>query len=55
MCPESFGDIRFDLGALLVGRMWSVIPIMVYITLYPGIHCVKTQYLVTSAKEILNS
>ena len=45
MCPE-FGDIRFDLGALLEGRMWSLIPIMMYIS--PIISCrgldVKTTY-----------
>ena len=33
MCPESFGDVRFNLGALLEGRMLSLIPIMVYISL----------------------
>ena len=22
MCPESFGDVRFDLLALLEGQMW---------------------------------
>ena len=32
MCPKSFGDDRFDLGALLEGRMWSLITIMVYIS-----------------------
>ena len=36
MCPESFGDVRFDLGALLQGRMWSLIPLMVYISLTIG-------------------
>ena len=36
MCPESFGDVRFDLGALLEGQMWSLIPIMVYISLIIG-------------------
>ena len=34
MCPKSFGGVRFDLGALLEGQIWSFIPIMVYITLY---------------------
>ena len=36
MCPESFGDVRVDHGALLEGRMWSLIPIMVYIALIIG-------------------
>ena len=36
MCPESFGDVRFDIGALLEGHMWSLIPIMVYISLIIG-------------------
>ena len=36
MCPESFGDVRFDLGALFEGRMWSLIPIMAYISLIIG-------------------
>ena len=36
MCPESFDDVRFDLGARLEGRMWSLIPIMVYISLIIG-------------------
>ena len=33
---ESSGVVRFDLGALLEGRMWSLIPIMVYISLIIG-------------------
>ena len=36
MCPESFGDVRFDHGTLSEGRMWSLIPIMVYISLIIG-------------------
>ena len=36
MWPESFGDVRFDFGALLEGQMWSLIPIMVYISLIIG-------------------
>ena len=36
MCPESFGDVRFDLGALLEGQMWSLIPVMVYISIIIG-------------------
>ena len=36
MCPESFGDVKFDLGPLLKGLMWSLIPIMVYISLIIG-------------------
>ena len=36
MCLKSFGDARFDLGALLEGRMWSLMPIMVYISLIIG-------------------
>ena len=51
MCPESFGDVRFDIGALLEGRMWSLIPIMVYISLI--ICCrgldVKTTYGISCA------
>ena len=34
--PRIFGDDRFDLGALLEGRMWSLIPVMVYISLIIG-------------------
>ena len=46
MCPQSFGDVRFDLGAVLEGRMWCLIPIMVYISLIIGPRClyVKTTY-----------
>ena len=33
---ESSVVVRFDLGALLEGRMWSLIPIMVYISLFIG-------------------
>ena len=33
MCPESFRDVRFDLGALLEGRIWSLIPRLVYTSL----------------------
>ena len=33
MCPESFGDVRFDLGSLFQGQMWSLIPLIVYISL----------------------
>ena len=37
MCPESFGDVRFDLGALLEGRLWSLIPNNgVYLPYYNG-------------------
>ena len=36
MCPESFGDVRFHLGAFFEGRKWSLIPIMVYISLIIG-------------------
>ena len=36
MCPKSFGGLRFDLRALLQGRMWSLIPLMVYISLIIG-------------------
>ena len=36
MCPESFGDVRFHLGALLEGRTWSLIRVMVYISLIIG-------------------
>ena len=33
---ESSGVVRFELGALLEGKMWSFIPIMVYISLIIG-------------------
>ena len=33
---ESSGVVRFDLGALFAGRMWSLIPIRVYISLIIG-------------------
>ena len=33
ICPESYGGVTFDLGPLLQGRMWSLIPIMAYISL----------------------
>ena len=36
MCPKSFGGVRFDLRSLLQGRMWSLIPLMVYISLIIG-------------------
>ena len=36
ICPKSFGDIRFDLVALLEGPVWSLIPLMVYISLIIG-------------------
>ena len=36
MCPKSFGGLRFDLRFLLQGRMWSLIPLMVYISLMVG-------------------
>ena len=36
MCSECFDDVRFDLGALFEGRMWSLLPIMVYISLVIG-------------------
>ena len=45
MCPESFGDVRFDLGALLEGPMWSLVPIMVYF------YCVK--YLILTSAYVL--
>ena len=43
---ESSGVVIFDLGALLEGRMWSFIPIMVCISLIIGHICldVKTTY-----------
>ena len=36
MFPKSFGGLRFDLRSLLQGRMWSLIPLMVYISLIIG-------------------
>ena len=32
MCPKSFGGVRFDLESLLQGPMWSLIPMMDYIS-----------------------
>ena len=37
MCPESFGGARFDLGSLLQGQMWYLIPMMDYISLIIGL------------------
>ena len=36
MCPKSFGGLKFDLRSLLQGRMWSLIPLRVYISLIIG-------------------
>ena len=36
MCQKSLGGLRFDLRSLLQGRMWSFIPLMVYISLIIG-------------------
>ena len=36
MCPKSSCGLRFDLRSLLQGRMWSLIPLMVYISLIIG-------------------
>ena len=36
MCPKSCGGIRFDLRSLLQSQMWSLIPLMVYISLIIG-------------------
>ena len=43
---ESSGVVRFDLGALLQGQMWSLIPLIVYISLIIGCRGldVKTTY-----------
>ena len=32
MCPESFGEVRFDLGSLIQGQMWYLMPMMDYIS-----------------------
>ena len=32
MFPESIDEVRFDLGSLLQGRMWYLIPMMDYIS-----------------------
>ena len=32
MCPKSFGGVRFDLRSLLQDQMWSLIPMMDYIS-----------------------
>ena len=55
MCPESFGDVSFDLRALLEGRMWSLIPVMVYISLIIGRRglAVKTTYGKSCAPHFL--
>ena len=36
MYPKSFGGVRFDLRSFLQGRMWYLIPLMVYISLIIG-------------------
>ena len=28
MCPKSFGGVRFDIGSLLQGQMWYLIPMI---------------------------
>ena len=33
---KSFGGLKFDLRSLLQGRMWSLIPLLVYISLIIG-------------------
>ena len=33
ICPKFYGGVTFDLRPLLEGRMWSLIPIMAYISL----------------------
>ena len=43
MCAESFGDVRFDLGALFEGQMWYFIPIMVYISLICGLRHLRCE------------
>ena len=32
MCPKSFGEVRFDLGSLLQGRMWYSIAMIDHIS-----------------------
>ena len=55
MCPESFGDVRFDLGTLFEGRMWSLVHIVVYMSLIIGRRGldVKTTYGKTCAPIFL--
>ena len=55
MCPESFGGVRFDLGSLLQGRMWYLIPMMDYISLILVIEVldVKTTYRKSCAPNLL--
>ena len=36
MCSESYGGVRFDLGSLLQGRMWYLVPMMDYNSLIIG-------------------
>ena len=36
MYPKSFGGLRFNLRSLLRGQMWSLLPLMVYISLIIG-------------------
>ena len=35
-CATNFWWVRFDLRSLLQGRMWSLIPLMVYISFIIG-------------------
>ena len=37
--PEIFGGLGFDLRSLLQGRMWSLMPLMVYVSLIIGFGC----------------
>ena len=39
MCLKSFGGLRFDLRSLLQGRLWSLIPLIVYISLIINFGC----------------
>ena len=33
ICPESYGGVTFDLWPLVQDQIWSLIPIMAYISL----------------------
>ena len=56
ICLESYGGVTFDLGPLLQGRMWSLIPSMDYISpllLVVEVLDVKTTYRKSCAPNLL--
>ena len=62
MCPKSFSGVKFALGALLQGGIWSFTLTMAGNTIvchtstmpHPGIHYVETQYLVHKFNLIMS-